>query len=71
MKFIFVCPKNGQVFETEAFSIAENRGIVTDADGRRKLDAKVRLTDPCPCCGEYHEYEAAQLCCPFGKESDL
>ena len=70
MKFIFVCPKNGQVFETAAFSIAENRGIVTDADGSRKLDAKVRLSAPCPFCGEYHEYEASQLCCPFAKESD-
>ena len=70
MKFVFACPRNGQVFETAEFCIAENRGVVTGADGSRKLDAKVRLTSPCPLCGDHHEYEAAELSCPFGKESD-
>lgn len=69
MNFIFTCPNNGQVFETDAFSIIENRGVAQDPDGNRYLDAQVRLDGVCPYCGEMHTYRASELSCPFGSNS--
>ncbi|QTA82273.1 Uncharacterized protein dnl_46460 [Desulfonema limicola] len=66
MKFIFSCPVKGQIFETDKFSIIENNGIITDNQGTRQLDAKIRLTSPCILCGEYHIYKACEMLCPFG-----
>ena len=66
MQFSFVCPRRQAVFETDAFTIVEHQGVVTDADGNRRLDAKVALDHPCPLCGERHVYRADELVCPFG-----
>ena len=69
MKLSFVCPREKGVFETAAFTVRDNRGVVTDAAGNKTLDAKVALDTPCPLCGERHEYRVDELSCPFG-ESD-
>jgi hypothetical protein len=67
MMFSFVCPHSDKVFETDAFTIVENHGVVTDAAGNRRLDAKVALDHPCPWCGERHLFRADELVCPFGE----
>jgi Zn finger protein HypA/HybF involved in hydrogenase expression len=66
MKFIFVCPAQNKVFESADFIILENRGVITEADGNKTLDAKVALNQPCPFCGRKHVYHARELSCPFG-----
>ncbi len=68
MKFLFICPERGKAFETEAFSLVDNRGVKQDDEGNRYLDARVRLAGPCPFCGKIHEYPARELACPFGPE---
>ena len=65
MKFIFVCPHKNEVFESASFSVIENRGVTIDKHGNKILDAKVALDEPCPFCGEKHEYRASELSCPF------
>ncbi|MGB8426025.1 MAG: hypothetical protein WCD88_09595 [Desulfobacterales bacterium] len=65
MKFLFVCPRDNQVFESADFRIVDNRGVITDNAGNKVLDAKVTLTAPCPLCGRRHVYQAAELPCPF------
>ena len=65
MKFIFICPIKIEVFESADFSILENRGVITDATGKKTLDAKVELEKPCPLCGGIHIYPADELSCPF------
>ena len=65
MNFIFVCPSKNDTFETDAFSIIENRGIRTDQQGEKHLDAMVRVDIACPFCGEHHIYRADELVCPF------
>jgi hypothetical protein len=64
MKFVFICPQRQESFLSDNFQIAENRGIAVDEAGQRYLDARIRLTAPCPFCGEYHEYHANELACP-------
>jgi hypothetical protein len=66
MDFIFNCPETGKIFETSAFTVVENKGVVIDADGSRRLDARVRLDGPCPICGQRHTYRADEMICPFG-----
>jgi hypothetical protein len=66
MKFFFVCPVQGKTFETDQFSLVDNRGVKQDDEGNRYLDARVRLAAPCPFCGKIHEYAARELTCPFG-----
>ena len=68
MDFIFVCPQTQKTFTTAAFDIIENRGVISDADGNKILDAKVRLTGPCPYCGNRHIFEANTLLCPFSTD---
>jgi hypothetical protein len=65
MEFIFTCPNRNKTFETDDFSIVENRGVVTDAHGNKSLDANVVVNTPCPFCGETHFYHARELSCPF------
>ena len=65
MKFIFVCPDKNEVFESASFSILENKGVTTDRNGNKILDAKVALDEPCPFRGQKHEYHAGELLCPF------
>jgi len=65
MEFMFVCPIHNRVFESAAFTIFDNRGVVVDETGNRTLDAKVALSTPCPFCGEKHVYHAGELSCPF------
>lgn len=66
MKFVFICPVRNKVFESSHFSLRDNRGVITDEDGNRTLDAEVVLNEPCPFCGEMHVYHASLLSCPFG-----
>lgn len=65
MAFIFICPEACRVFESDDFRVIENRGVAVDADGNKRLDARVRLNSPCPHCGGIHEYLADELVCPF------
>lgn len=65
MEFVFVCPNRLATFSSADFIITENRGVVCDAAGRRYLDARGKLTSPCPFCGEAHDYAAHELACPF------
>lgn len=51
MKFIFVCPVENKIFESDNFSVVENRGVITDDAGNKTLDATVALDEPCPFCG--------------------
>jgi hypothetical protein len=66
MRFVFTCPHRLESFPSADFTISENRGVVSGPSGSRRLDARVRLTAPCPFCGELHEYDATDLACPFG-----
>jgi hypothetical protein len=65
MNFIFTCPETGKIFEALDFTITENQGVVIDADGRRRLEARVTLDGPCPYCGQRHTYRADEMICPF------
>ena len=65
MELVFVCPLHRESFFSVHFEITDNRGIALDDDGKRYLDARIRLTVPCPYCGEHHEYHANELACPF------
>lgn len=71
MTFIFFCPTVEKTFETDDFRIVENHGVVVDADGSRRLDARVRIGRPCPHCGAVHEYRADQLACPFSGGAEV
>jgi hypothetical protein len=68
MKFIFTCPLKQDSFFSEEFQITENQGVAVDETGNRYLNARIRLTAPCPLCGRYHEYHANELACPFGSD---
>jgi len=61
MKFIFVCPIQNKVFESPDFRIMENRGVITDAAGKKTLNAKLSLENSCPLCGSKHVYHASEL----------
>lgn len=65
MDFIFNCPTTGEAFETDDFSLSENRGVTTAPDGHKTLEAVVVLNSPCPICGRRHRYRAEDLACPF------
>jgi hypothetical protein len=65
MKFLFVCPLRQETFSSANFEIIDNRGVAVNADGSRYLNARIRLTTPCPACGKQHEYHANELACPF------
>jgi len=64
----FNCPETGKSFETPDYSISENRGIVTNSDGEKILDATIVINLPCPYCGNLHKYSADKLACPFSPE---
>lgn len=65
MTFLFFCPELKQSFETDAFSITDNKGVKTTPSGQRYLDATIVLNIPCPYCGKQHTYAASELPCPF------
>ena len=65
LKLIFTCPTQKCIFENAEFSILENRGVIVDKSGKKTLDAKVALTNPCPLCGEKHVYHVSEVACPF------
>ena len=65
VKFIFICPNQNEMFESSDFNILDNRGVITDEDGNKSLDAKVALNEPCPFCGRKHVFHASELSCPF------
>lgn len=65
MEFVFVFPESKKTFNSNQFTLQENKGVKTDTEGNRILDAKVVLTAPCPFCGRKHVYKATDLSCPF------
>lgn len=65
MKFIFVCHNTHKTFVTEDFAIRDNKGVKEDENGNKTWDARVVLQNPCPLCGEIHEYQVCELSCPF------
>ncbi|OQX09247.1 MAG: hypothetical protein BWK76_22525 [Desulfobulbaceae bacterium A2] len=65
MQLLFTCPVRQESFFSEDFQVTDNHGIALDEHGHKYLDARVRLTSPCPLCGEHHAYHAAELSCPF------
>lgn len=69
MNFIFICPENQKDFTSENFTVVNNRGINTDADGNKNLDAEVVLNEPCPFCGGMHVYHVSELLCPFEEKT--
>jgi len=71
MKFLFICPVRQEAFDSSDFQIVDNRGIAVDPDGNRYLNARIRLTAPCPFCGVHHEYHASELACPFSANHDV
>lgn len=66
MNFIFSCTETGKTFETDNFSLTENKGVETTSEGRKVLKAVVVLNTPCPFCGKRHRFRAEELACPFG-----
>jgi ribosomal protein L37AE/L43A len=66
MNLIFVCPRCQKTFESAAYRIVDNKGVIVDEHGNKTLDAKVAMDAPCPFCGESHVYAAGELACPFG-----
>lgn len=66
MQLVFVCPQAQKSFYSEHYEIVANKGVQTDAAGRKTLDAAVALTEACPFCGQKHLYHANELACPFG-----
>jgi predicted RNA-binding Zn-ribbon protein involved in translation (DUF1610 family) len=67
----FNCPETGKPFETADYSISDNRGVMTNANGDKILDATVMINSPCPHCGNLHKYRADKLACPFSLNPDL
>lgn len=65
MNFLFTCPKTHDLFSTGRFEIIDNHGVQTDKAGNKILDARVKLSDPCPFCGDLHVFHANELSCPF------
>jgi hypothetical protein len=65
MNLIFVCPRRQKTFDSAAYRIVDNKGVVVDEQGNKTLDAKVAINDPCPFCGEKHVYAAGELACPY------
>jgi len=71
MKLVFLCPLRRETFSSPDFDIIDNLGVAVDADGNRYLNARIRLTAPCPMCGEHHEYHANELACPFSASHEV
>lgn len=71
MNFTFICPRTNDPFSTERFEIIDNHGVRTDKAGNKTLDARVKLSDPCPFCGDRHVYHASELACPFNGTDNI
>jgi hypothetical protein len=65
MEFMFVCPEKNEIFQTRYFCMINNNGIKIDENGNKILDARIKLDNPCPFCGKYHEFHANEMMCPF------
>ena len=65
----FTCLLRHGSFFREDFQFTENRGVAVDDSGRRYLNAWIKLTTPCPFCGERHEYHASELACTFSSNA--
>jgi len=70
MKFLFICPLRQESFFSEDFQITDNRGIAVDDLGNKYLNARIRLSAPCPVCGEHHEFQANELSGPFSANDE-
>lgn len=70
MKFIFICPEKGRLFDSDDFRIIEDNGVSVDERGNRKWDAKIEILAPCPFCGKMHIFDVNELACPFGETNN-
>ncbi len=68
MKFLFTCPQTGKPFETDRYRVVNNHGVGMHANGRKYLDASVKLDCACPFCNQFHQFHASELSCPFSDE---
>jgi uncharacterized C2H2 Zn-finger protein len=62
MQLLFHCPRTGQRFNSERWSVQGSMRVVRRND-RRTLEGRV-LVD-CPVCGEVHSYDPDELSCPL------
>ncbi len=69
MQLVFVCPQTGQSFNSKNYAILDNQGVAFDENGRKTLNARVQMTEPCPFCGRIHVYQADELACPLNGKS--
>lgn len=65
MKLYFQCPRTGENFSTDLFSLIDNRGVILNSHGEKVLQATVEICQPCPHCQEFHRYRAEDLACPL------
>jgi len=65
MELVFQCPRTGENFSTEEYSLVDNEGVVSNQRGEKVLKAKVAVTSPCPHCRQFHIYRAEDLACPL------
>jgi hypothetical protein len=65
MQLIFRCPRTGQGFHSENWSIQGSLQII-QRNGHPTLEGSV-LVD-CPICNEVHSFDPNELSCPFSSE---
>lgn len=70
MKLVFQCPRTGDTFSSEDYSLADNQGVVDNGRGEKILRAVVFVHSPCQHCGEFHSYRVEDLFCPFTHEEN-
>ena len=69
MELVFTCKLMGGTFLSAHYEIIDYRGVVVES-GRKRLDMHIRLSDPCPFCGEFHSYAADELGCPLSSPAN-
>ena len=70
MKLYFTCPKTGESFATENYSLQKGYRVLTDKHGERVLQGMLTLDSGCPICGVKHGYKVKDVGCPMSEERD-
>ncbi|MFH0784394.1 MAG: hypothetical protein V2B20_20895 [Pseudomonadota bacterium] len=70
MKLFFKCPNDGAIFETDNYSLVENRGVITSLQGHKTLQGTVAVHSSCPHCGELHRYAVEEVLCSLKGENN-
>lgn len=65
MKLYFTCPKSGEQFATDSYTLQKDYRILAAENGGKTLQGSVVLDAGCPFCGEKHAYEAESIGCPL------